>query len=90
MKYSYEFTDLFCGESNYSWVKRGTVTMPDLTHYGYDGSQGYSRSNKIFERELIKKVKRVLGLNERHKKESYGDMIALRFTGTILFIEWSE
>jgi hypothetical protein len=90
MKYSYELTDLFGGESNYSWVKRGVVSMPDLTHYGYDGSQCYSRSNKIFERELIKKVKRELGITERHKKESYGEIIELRFDCTILFIEWME
>lgn len=24
----YEMTDLFCGEPNYGWVKRGTLTLP--------------------------------------------------------------
>ena len=45
MQFSYEYTDTFSGEANYSWVKRGTVSVPELTHYGYDGSRGYIPKN---------------------------------------------
>ncbi len=37
--YRIEYTDTFGGQANYSWVKRKTVSMPELTHYGYDGQQ---------------------------------------------------
>ena len=30
--YSYEYTDTFGGEANYSWVKRGKVTANNFTH----------------------------------------------------------
>lgn len=26
--HAYKYTDTFSGEANYSWVRRGTVTMP--------------------------------------------------------------
>jgi hypothetical protein len=48
--YSVEYTDTFGGEANYSWVRRATVQMPELTHYGYDGGTNYARANKRFER----------------------------------------
>jgi hypothetical protein len=32
MKYQFEYTDTYGGESNYSWVKRGEVTANDLLH----------------------------------------------------------
>ena len=89
--YTYEYTDTFGGEANYCWVKRGTVTMPCLTHYGYDGGTNYCKSNKVFERELVKKVKAELGLTGiRARRESWGETIVLRFSGTILFIDYKE
>lgn len=61
--YEFEHTDTFGGEANYAWVKRGTVTMPELTHYGYDGSGNtYARANRIERRELVKAVKARTGL----------------------------
>jgi hypothetical protein len=30
--FSYEYTDTFGGEANYSWVRRGTVQARDLNH----------------------------------------------------------
>lgn len=30
--YKYEYTDTFCGEANYSWVKRGKVTANSFAH----------------------------------------------------------
>lgn len=88
-KFEYEYTDTFGGEANYSWVKRGSVTMPDLTHYGYDGSQGYFKANRTFNRELVKKVKAALGLTGvRCERDIVSDVIELRPRGsnTIIFI----
>ena len=91
-KYDYEYTDTFSGEANYSWVKRGSVTMPELTHYGYDGLHGYGKANKTMERELVKKVKAELGLTGvRCKRSDWGDTIELRPCGsnTVVFITFS-
>lgn len=89
--YSYEYTDTFSGEANYCWVRRGKVTMPCLTHYGYDGGTNYCKANKVLERELVKQVKAELGLTGvRARRESWGGTIVLRFSGTILFIEYEE
>ena len=91
--YVYEYTDTFGGEANYCWVKRGKVTMPDLTHYGYDGSNGYTRASKIEKRELMKAVKRELGLTGvRGVTDDHGDMIEFRpyRMNTVLFINWCE
>lgn len=72
--YNVELTDTFGGEANYSWVKRATVTMPDLTHYGYDGSTNYSRANRTFQRELMRKAKAAVGLTGvRGRTSSHGD-----------------
>ena len=90
-RYSYEFTDTFAGDANYCWVKRGVVAMPELTHYGYDGGSNYSKANKTFERELVKKVKAELGLTGcRANRETWGETIVLRFSQTILFIDYKE
>jgi hypothetical protein len=90
MVFEYEYTDTFAGEANYCWVRRGTVSVPELTHYGYDGSNGYSKANAMQARELIKRVKRALGIAARHKKEDYGDTIRLNFPGTVCFIQYSD
>lgn len=92
MVFEYEHTDTFAGEANYYWVKRGTVSVPELTHYGYDGSYGYAKADKAQTRELIKQVKRKLGVSERHVKSDYGDMIRLDFkrSGTVCFIQYSD
>lgn len=91
--YEYEYTDTFAGEANYCWVKRGKVTMPCLTHYGYDGLHGYTKANKTAMRELMKAVKAKLGLtgisgNLYH----HGDMTEFRpyRMNTVLFITWLE
>ena len=41
--YSYEFTDTFGGEANYSWVKRGTVSVPEAI-LRYSGPIGATQS----------------------------------------------
>ena len=91
--YDVELTDTFAGEANYSWVKRARVYMPELTHYGYDGSTNYSRTNKIANRELMRKAKAEMGLtNVRGVTSHYGDMIEFRPYGsaTVMFITYSE
>jgi hypothetical protein len=91
--YEYEYTDTFAGEANYCWVRRGRVSMPELTHYGYDGSSNYTRANKIEKRELMKRVKRELGLTGlRGRTYVHGDMIEFRpyHLHTVLFINWAE
>lgn len=90
--YEYEYTDTFAGEANYCWVRRGKVTMPELTHYGYDGITNYSRASRIESRELMRRVKAELGLSGvRGKTYHHGDTIEFRPYGsaTVLFITWS-
>lgn len=62
--YSVEYTDTFGGEANYCWVKRATVTMPDLTHYGYTGSAdgSYAKAHRLFTRDLMRRAKAAVGL----------------------------
>ena len=74
-----EYTDTFAGEANYSWVQRHRITMPELSHYGYDGMSNYARSNRIYERELMKRAKALVGLTGvRGSVERYGDVIEFR------------
>jgi hypothetical protein len=87
--YEIEYTDTFGGEANYSWVKRATVFMPELTHYGYDGGTNYCKANKVYERELMKAAKAKLGLTGiRGRTYRHGDLIEFRPYGscTVLFI----
>jgi len=91
--YTFEHTDTFGGEANYCWVNRGTVTMLELTHYGYDGGTNYAKANRTFERELVKRVKSELGMTGvRCARESYGDQIVLRPYGMaqIVFIAYQD
>lgn len=89
-KHNIEYTDTFGGEANYSWVERATVTMPELTHYGYDGGTNYARANRIYNRELMKRAKAEMGLTGiRGRTYHYGDMSEFRPYGmnTVLFID---
>lgn len=91
--YKIELTDLFAGEANYCWVQRASVAMPELTHYGYDGSTGYARANKIAKRELMKAAKAAMGLTGRRGVVSdYGDMIEFRPYGgnIVMFIVYDD
>lgn len=92
-KYQIELTDTFAGEANYCWVKRATVTMPELTHYGYDGGSNYAKANRIFERELMKRAKAAVGLTGiKGRKDSYGDLIDFRPYGLaqVMFITYDD
>jgi hypothetical protein len=91
--YEIEYTDTFGGMANYCWVQHATVHMPELTHYGYDGSNGYARANKIANRELMKRAKAEMGLTGvRGRVENYGDMIEFRPYGscTVMFVTFKE
>lgn len=90
MNHAIEYTDTFGGEANYAWVKRATVTMPEITHYGYDGSNGYIKADKAYRRELMRRAKAAVGLTGvRGVTHSYGDVIEFRPYGscTVLFID---
>lgn len=92
-EYTYEYTDTFAGEANYSWVKRGSVSVGDINHYGYDGAYGYAQANRRMETHAVRKVKAALELTGvRCKRELWGEMIVLRPYGsnTILFISFAE
>ena len=91
--YNIEYTDTFGGEANYSWVRRATVTMPELTHYGYDGATNYCKANKILRRELMKKAKAAVGLTgARGRVESWGEVLSFKPYGccTVLFINYAD
>lgn len=93
MQFSYEYTDTFSGEANYSWVKRGTVSVPELTHYGYDGSNGYTRADKAQSREVVRLVKAALDLTGiKCRRETWGDTLALYPRGecSVVFINFVE
>ena len=73
---SYEYTDTFGGEANYSWVKRGE----------------YQESHSTPDALIVKKVKALVGLTGvRCKRTHHGDMIELRPYGraTVIFITFS-
>ena len=94
-RYSVEYTDTFGGEANYSWVRRATVTMPELTHYGYTGSTdgSYAKSNRAFTRELMRRAKAAVGLTgARGRRDTVGDTEEFRPYGscTVLFVSYSE
>ena len=92
-KYNVEYTDTFAGEANYCWVKRAVVTMPELTHYGYDGGTNYGKANRVFERELMKRAKAVMGLTGmRGTVNRMGELTEFRPYGscTVMFISWRD
>lgn len=94
-KFKYEYTDTFGGDANYSWVKRGTVYAPELTHYGYTGSTDgtYSKADKAQMREVMRQVKAELGLTGvRGVRESWGNIEVFKpyRSNTILFVEFEE
>ena len=93
--FEYEYTDTFGGEANYCWVKRGTVHVPELIHYGYTGSTdgSYSKANKAQTREIMRQVKAELGLTGvRGVRETWGDIEVFKpyRSNTILFVEFKE
>ena len=75
--YNVEYTDTFCGEANYCWVRRATVTVPD----------------KAPQRELMRKAKAAVGITGvRGRVEDYGDTIKFRPSGmaTVMFVTFAD
>ena len=92
-QYQIEITDTFGGEANYSWVKREKIAMPELTHYGYDGSSNYVKANKAYRRQLVRKAKAIAGwTGARCNVEDYGDMIRIepRNACLVAFVTYDE
>lgn len=92
-KYKVEYTDTFGGDANYAWVRRATITMPELTHYGYDGGTNYAKANKVFQRELMKRAKAAMGLTGvRGVTYHHGDMSEFRpfRAATVMFINYDD
>jgi hypothetical protein len=94
-KYNVEYTDTFGGEPNYCWVKRATITMPELTHYGYTGSTdgSYSKANKAFQRQLMRKAKAAVGITGiAGRTDDVGGIIEFRpyKSCTVMFVTYSE
>ena len=92
-KFTYEYTDTFGGDANYSWIKRGTVYAPELTHYGYTGSTdgSYRKANKAQTREIMRLVKAELGLTGvKGVRETWLDCEVFKPYGrdTVLFVEF--
>ena len=78
MKLHYEVTDLFGGEANYCWVKRGVISNPKKT----------DRGNITY----VKRLLGYTGV--KHTTESYGDMIRVDFTRGgllhVMFLTWED
>lgn len=92
-QYDVEYTDTFGGEANYCWVKRAAITMPELTHYGYDGGHGYAKANRLANIQLMKRAKAAMGLTGvRGKVVTYGDSIEFRpyRMATVMFISYRD
>ena len=92
-KYDVEYTDTFGGDANYSWVRRAVITMPELTHYGYDGGTNYAKVNHIYERELMKRAKAEMGLTGRRGQTyHHGYMSEFRpyNSCTVMFITYRD
>lgn len=95
LKYNVECTDTFGGEANYSWVRRASVTMPEMIHYGYTGSSdgSYRKASKVYNRELMRKAKKALGYTGvRGKVYDDGDIIEFRPYGMcrVIFISFDN
>ena len=91
--YDVELTDTYGGEANYCWVKRAKVSMPEMTHYGYDGGTNYRAARKIYNRELMRRAKAAVGLTGvRGSKSEYGDTIDFRphRAAMVMFVTWRD
>ena len=89
--FNVEYTDTFSGEAKYSWVRRATVTVPELPHYGYTGSTdgSYAKANKAQSRELMRRAKASVGLTGvRGVTSPLGEGLEFRPYGmcTVMFV----
>lgn len=73
INFKFEYTDLFGGDANYSWVKRHNEEFPD----------------NISDLALMRRAKKWAGLtNVKGRVDNFGDYIAFypRGYNTVLFI----
>ena len=73
IKFKFEYTDLFGGEANYSWVKRHEVELPE----------------NISDLALMRRAKAWAGLtNIKGRSDNYGDQLSFYPRGhcTVLFV----
>ena len=71
---SVEYTDLFCGEANYAWVKRFDFDCTDMTDL------------QVIRR--AKKHLGISGKRAKHGWDS--EYLARYFASTVLFVSFSE
>jgi hypothetical protein len=93
MSYVLEITDTFAGEANYSWVRRHSLDVPELTHYGYDGSQGYVKAAKAQRRQIVRRAKALAGwTGARCEVTDMGDCVEIRPRGAcmVAFVFWKD
>lgn len=84
------FTNTVNGKAAFGAVVNETVHMPELTHYGYDGGTNYTKANKTYRRELVRKAKAAVGLTGvRGDTEWFGDTCEFRPHGskTVVYID---
>jgi len=77
MQVHFEHTDTFAGESNYSWVRRHTLDLP----------------NTVSDLSLVRKAKAWAGLSGiKARVEKFGDMIAIYPSGIahVIFVTFGE
>ena len=68
---SIEVTDLFCGEANYGWIKRETVTLSD----------------NVSNLAIVRAAKRSVGLSGiRGRMANYGDSWEFRPYGNLVVV----
>lgn len=94
MAHIYEtvLTDTFGGEANYSWVKRGTIAIPEWDHFSdWDGNG--RREPKGYRAYVMRKAKRKAGLTGvRGRTYTVGDGYEFRPYGAsvVLFVTYKE
>ena len=90
--YEIELTDTFGGEANYSWVKRGTIIVPEWDKFSdWDGNG--RREPKGFQAYVMREAKRKAGLTGvRGRTSSFGDDYEFRPYGmnVVLFVSYKE
>lgn len=90
--YETELTDTFGGEANYSWVKRGTIAVPEWDRFSdWDGNG--RREPRGYQAYVMREAKRKAGLTGvRGRTYAMGDGYEFRPYGmnVVLFVSYKE
>lgn len=75
MTFEATYTDLFGGEANFAWARRAIIRLsPDASAQA-----------------IVRAAKKAMGLSGMRGKTSiHGDWLEVRFSTTVLFIEYVE